>query len=93
MYGGPVELKDQLASAGLPGGNTRTIAYDAQFRPSTITDSLGSVAAVTYDAQGNIAALRDAVNALTSFTYNLRGDKLTQTDPLSRVRRWWRGLW
>ena len=88
VYGGPTEMKDQLASAGLTGGNTRTITYDAQFRPSTITDSLGQVAQVTYDAQGNIATLRDAVNALTSFTYNLRGDKLTQTDPLSRVRRW-----
>ena len=62
-------MNDQLASAALPGGNTRTITYDAQFRPSTITDSLGSVAAVTDDWQGNVATLRDAVNALTSFTY------------------------
>jgi RHS repeat-associated protein/uncharacterized repeat protein (TIGR01451 family) len=88
QFSQPVSLTDQL-------GNVRTVTYDANLLPQTITDTVDGSTAVLrsfhYNPDGtkqaeaagfNIAA---SPNKATTYTYDANGNLASSTDPLGRV--------
>lgn len=68
----PIEVID---GRGFESGNTEAdyttkIARDAQGRPTTITDPLGSTTTTAYDANGNVVSVTDPNANVTSYVYD-----------------------
>ena len=53
-----------------PLSQSQTISYDSSFNISSITDSIGQVAAFTYNAQAQPLTVIDARGNTTTYTYD-----------------------
>ena len=74
------------ASAPAPDSTTWTVGYDTNYRPSGITDALGSVGSNTYYDNGSIKTQTDGNgNLVHSFTYDAYGNLQTDKDALGHT--------
>jgi RHS repeat-associated protein len=60
----------------------KTVTYNSQHLPLTITDAAGQTTNFTYNASGQILAITDPKGETTSFSYDPNGYVLTMTGPL-----------
>ncbi|HEY5706535.1 MAG TPA: hypothetical protein VIS96_13265 [Terrimicrobiaceae bacterium] len=68
-----------------PAGNAVTLAYDANYRLSTITDALGQTTTFSYGVPGDtykVSQVADPFGRLASLSYNAGGQLITITDAI-----------
>lgn len=60
---------------------TTTFGYDADGRPTTVTDPLGHVTRTGYDADGSPISVTDPLNQVTTYTYDADNERTKVTNP------------
>lgn len=60
----------------------KSMTYNAQHRPLTITDASGQTTTNTYNARGQIQTTTDPLGEITTFAYDTNGYLLSITGPL-----------
>jgi RHS repeat-associated protein len=66
---------------GNPAAFTTSFGYDADGRPTTVTDPLGHVSRTSYDADGNPLTVTDALGHVTSYSYDADNERTKVTNP------------
>ncbi len=75
-----ISPKGNVAGAN-PAAFTTTFGYDADGRPTTVTDPLGHVTRTGYDADGNPTSVTDPLNHVTTYTYDADNERTKVTNP------------
>jgi len=79
--GNVIGVSTQVTTPSGPRTLTVTGEYDAEGRPTRLTDADGRVVTGEYDVSGNLTALVDAAGQRVEMAYNDRGQVLSTTLP------------
>jgi len=84
-YGGPQSIIEPFGSGGT---HTWGVGYDANFLPTSVTDTIGTAGGYAFDSRGSVLSRSDGNGKSSLYTYDQYGNKVSETDPLGNLNRY-----